>query len=328
MRYAGQITNDYDIVNKKYLDSRLAGLDTGVSDVTVAGTSVVSSGTAVVPKANTENVWGVVKVAVTSASGTLPSYTSIITGGGGPDRTLPLVTLDTTTRKVFQDYVPWAATNGVVGGVTLTTDPGQLNIRWGAPSSDTSNTVLSSVPVINRTTGTISNSKLPAATTTAKGAVILEDTLSTSSTNAVQNGVVATALAGKYDTSTSKKLTTTTIYGVTSNTTTASAVTRASQTTATGGWTAVTASSTDANSNGNPDANENLLANIRVSSGTLIIGAATLNTQTTYSVSSVSDVTVPVKNTSSTTVATGGLSDTSVTTNVGGTVVATVGVAA
>ena len=105
--------------------------------------------------------------------------------------------------------------------------------------------------------------------------------------------------------------TTTSVIGVQSGTTTASKATAGtSQTTATGGWTAISASSTDANSNGNPDVNENLLANISVSNETLVIGAATLDTQTTTQFT-FSDVTVPIKATSATTVP---IKDTNATT--------------
>lgn len=90
----------------------------------------------------------------------------------------------------------------------------------------------------------------------------------------------------------SSRLATTSIYGVGSSTTTASKATAAtSQTTATGGTTASTV-------------NTNLLKGISVTNGVLTFGAATLNTQTTTQ-QTFSDVTVPVKNSSATTVATG-----------------------
>lgn len=104
---------------------------------------------------------------------------------------------------------------------------------------------------------------------------------------------------------TNKNLVTTSVTGVQSSTTTASkasaasasSVTRASQTTADGTGTA---SST----------NTDWLKGVSVTNGVLTIGAATMDTQTTYSVDSLStvnfsDVTVPIKNASATTVATG-----------------------
>ena len=89
------------------------------------------------------------------------------------------------------------------------------------------------------------------------------------------------------------KLQTTAVRGVTGSTT-ASLVTRAEQTTATGETTA----SND---------NSKILANISVSEEVLTIHAITLNTQTTGSTSAVSSVTVPVADSTTTTVATGNL---------------------
>lgn len=104
---------------------------------------------------------------------------------------------------------------------------------------------------------------------------------------------------------TNKNLVTTSVTGVQASTTTASKasgskasiITTASQTTADGTGTA-SATNTD------------WLKGVSVSNGVLTIGAATMDTQTTYSVSSLntvnfSDVTVPIKNASATTVATG-----------------------
>lgn len=89
--------------------------------------------------------------------------------------------------------------------------------------------------------------------------------------------------------STSKKLATTSITGV-SGSTTASKVTTTSQTTATGGTTTSAV-------------NTNILKNISIQNKVLTFGACTLNTQTTNS-ASASNVTVP-KAASATTVATG-----------------------
>lgn len=87
---------------------------------------------------------------------------------------------------------------------------------------------------------------------------------------------------------------TTTVYGVQSTTTSASKASAAqSQTTATGGGTATTD-------------NTDWLKGVSVSSECLIIGAAAMNTQSTTQYT-FSDVTVPIKNTATTTVATGQL---------------------
>ncbi len=95
---------------------------------------------------------------------------------------------------------------------------------------------------------------------------------------------------------TTKKLATTTVTGV-SGSTTASKVTRASQTTSKGTGTASTL-------------NTEWLKGVSVSDETLIIGAVTMDTQTTYSVSATTDVTVPVAAASATQVATGAVAAT------------------
>lgn len=107
---------------------------------------------------------------------------------------------------------------------------------------------------------------------------------------------------------TKKKLTTTSVTGVNGSTNITPIESRSSQTTATG---AGTSSST----------NTDWLKGVSVSNETLVIGAATMNTQTTYSAGAPrSSLAVPTAAASATTVATGGLSETSVTTNVGETI--------
>ena len=104
---------------------------------------------------------------------------------------------------------------------------------------------------------------------------------------------------------TSKKLETTSIAGVSGSVTASKATVGTSQTTAIG-TSSVSSNNTD------------LLKGVSVSNNTLIIGAATLNTQTTTQYT-FSDVTVP-KAASATTVATGGL----VTSGSGGSVITAV----
>lgn len=107
------------------------------------------------------------------------------------------------------------------------------------------------------------------------------------------------------------KLATTSITGVSGSTNITPVESRSSQTTATGGWTAVSPSNTDANNNGNSDVNENLLANISVNNEVLSIGAASLNTQTTYSAGAPrASLAVPTAAGTATTVATGSVSST------------------
>ena len=106
-------------------------------------------------------------------------------------------------------------------------------------------------------------------------------------------------------TPTTQKLATSSITGVQSSTTTASKATAAtSQTTATGAGTTSTT-------------NTDWLKGVSVSNGVLSIGAATMDTQTTTQ-QTFTDVTVPIKATKATTVATG-----SVTTSGSGASVVT-----
>ena len=91
---------------------------------------------------------------------------------------------------------------------------------------------------------------------------------------------------------TTKKLATTTITGVSGSTTPSVIQGRTSQTTADGTGTASTT-------------NTDWLKGVSVSNGILTIGAATLDTQTTYSANAPSSITVPTAAASATTVATG-----------------------
>lgn len=101
-----------------------------------------------------------------------------------------------------------------------------------------------------------------------------------------------TGSAASSVTPTTKKLATTTVTGVSGSTTPDVVKTRSSQTTATG---AGTSSST----------NTDWLKGVSVSNGVLSIGAATMDTQTTYSADAPSAITIPTAASSATTVATG-----------------------
>lgn len=95
---------------------------------------------------------------------------------------------------------------------------------------------------------------------------------------------------------TTKKLVTTSVTGVSGSTTSSKATAAASQTTATGAGTTSTT-------------NTDWLKGVSVSNETLIIGAATMNTQTTAQYT-FSDVTVPIAAGTATTVATGSVTTT------------------
>ena len=102
----------------------------------------------------------------------------------------------------------------------------------------------------------------------------------------------STSSAASSVTPTTKKLATTTVTGVSGSTTPNVVKTRTSQTTADGGGTASTT-------------NTDWLKGVSVSNGVLTIGAATLDTQTTYSAGEPSSITIPTAAANATTVATG-----------------------
>ena len=152
--------------------------------------------------------------------------------------------------------------------------------------------------------GTATTTKLSA--TAAGGAVSASGDSVTAITGL---GTPTTESAVKSVSPTTKKLATTTITGVSGSTTPSVVQGRTSQTTATGAGTASTT-------------NTDWLKSISVSNGVLTIGAATMNTQTTYSANAPSTITVPTAAASATTVATGS----TVTTGSGADVVTGVSV--
>lgn len=101
-----------------------------------------------------------------------------------------------------------------------------------------------------------------------------------------------TGSAASSVTPTTKKLATTTVTGVSGSTTPNVVKTRTSQTTADGSGTTSTT-------------NTDWLKGVSVSNGVLTIGAATLDTQTTYSAGEPSSITIPTAAANATTVATG-----------------------
>lgn len=101
-----------------------------------------------------------------------------------------------------------------------------------------------------------------------------------------------TGSAASSVTPTTKKLATTTVTGVSGSTTPNVVKSRTTQTTADGTGTASTT-------------NTDWLKGVSVSNGVLTIGAATLDTQTTYSADAPSSITIPTAASSATTVATG-----------------------
>lgn len=105
-------------------------------------------------------------------------------------------------------------------------------------------------------------------------------------------GTPSTESAVKSVTPTTKKLATTTVTGVSGSTTPNVVKSRTSQTTADGTGTTSTT-------------NTDWLKGVSVTNGVLTIGAATLDTQTTYSADAPSSITIPTAASAATTVATG-----------------------
>ena len=110
-------------------------------------------------------------------------------------------------------------------------------------------------------------------------------------------GTPTTQSAVKSVSPTTKKLATTTVTGVSGSTTPSVVQSRTSQTTADGNGTSSTT-------------NTDWLKGVSVSNGVLTIGAATMDTQTTYSAGAPAQITVPTAASSATTVATGSVTTT------------------
>ena len=139
------------------------------------------------------------------------------------------------------------------------------------------------------TGGSISPTKVHLGATATGGAVSASGDSVTALTGL---GTPTTSNVASSVTPTTKKLATTTVTGVSGSTTPNVVKTRTSQTTADGNGTA---SST----------NTDWLKGVSVSNGILTIGAATMDTQTTYSADAPSSITIPTAAASATTVATG-----------------------
>ena len=139
------------------------------------------------------------------------------------------------------------------------------------------------------TGGSISPTKVHLGATATGGAVSASGDSVTALTGL---GTPTTSNVASSVTPTTKKLATTTVTGVSGSTTPNVVKSRTSQTTADGNGTA---SST----------NTDWLKGVSVSNGILTIGAATMDTQTTYSADAPSSITIPTAASSATTVATG-----------------------
>ena len=203
--------------------------------------------------------------------------------------TVTIVTFNKSTDTVLGTSSTFNVTNPTIALATDTSSgTGKVQIVSGISSASASGdsvtavtslgtpsteTVLTGVQVTTQPTIT-----LTANNSTATGRITYVEGL----------GTPATQSAVKSVSPTTKKLATSTVTGVQSTTTTASKATSASISYANGSGTA---SST----------NTDWLKGVSVSNGSLILGAATMNTST----ETFSDVTVPIKDSSATTIATG-----------------------
>ena len=170
------------------------------------------------------------------------------------------------------------STSSVLTGVKVTAQP-TVALATGATAGD---------GVISVATGASGTTKYIGGTASGGGAA-----WNSKDTKTVVTGYAAPTSDTfvKTISPTTSKLTTTSVTGVQSSTTTASKATAATSQTTVSGLTASTS-------------NADLLANCSVSDETLVIGAKKPTTQTTTQFT-FADVTVPIKNTSATTVATG-----------------------
>ena len=207
-------------------------------------------------------------------------------------------------KDVYDEYVPVGATgskswekigdtqialNDIVTNVTLTK---QTDTVIGTDATFT--VTQPTVTIASGTTGDITVATgITSANASGGGAAWNSKDQKTVITS--YPGVTGSAASSV--TPTTRKLATTTVTGVQASTTTASKATAGTaQTTATGAGTTSTT-------------NTDWLKGVSVSNGVLSIGAATLNTQSTPQYS-FSDVTVPIKAASATTVASGSVTTT------------------
>ena len=168
------------------------------------------------------------------------------------------------------------------------------NVAWNSKDSVTA---LTGVKVTAQPTVS-----LTANGSTASGRITYVESTSAASTTKIKGtvslGTPTTASAASSVTPTTKKLATTTVTGVSGSTNITPVESRSSQTTATGAGTATTT-------------NTDWLKSISVSNEVLTIGAATLNTQTTYSAGAPrASLAVPTAASSATRVATGSVNTT------------------
>lgn len=187
-------------------------------------------------------------------------------------------------KDVYDEYVPVGATGSKSWEKIGDTQIVLNDVVTDVSLTKQTDTVIGTDATFTITQPTIS---LSAENASATGRVGVLTDLGTPATSNVASSV----------TPTTKKLATTTVTGVSGSTTPNVVKTRTSQTTADGNGTS---SST----------NTDWLKGVSVSNGVLTIGAATMDTQTTYSAGAPESITIPTAAGSATTVATGSVTTT------------------
>ena len=211
------------------------------------------------------------------------------------------------SKDIYDEYVPVGATGSKTWEKIGDTQINLTDVVTGVSLTKQTDTVIGT-----DATFTITQPTVELSTGATAGSGVISVATGITSANATGGGAawnskdqktVITSYPGVMGsaassvTPTTKKLATTTVTGVSGSTTPDVVKTRSSQTTATG---AGTSSST----------NTDWLKGVSVSNGVLSIGAATMNTQTTYSAGAPSAITIPTAAANATTVATGSVTTT------------------
>lgn len=183
------------------------------------------------------------------------------------------------SKDIYDEYVPVGPDGNKSWEKIGDTQFDLTNVVKNVTLTKQTDTAIGTDATFTITQPTIS---LSAENTNATGRVAVVTALGTPSTSNVATSV----------TPTTQKLATTTVTGVSGSTKPNVVQGRTSQTTTTGTGTTSTT-------------NTDWLKGVSVSNGVLTIGAATMDTQTTYSANAPTQITVPTAASSSTTVATG-----------------------
>ena len=210
-------------------------------------------------------------------------------------------------NDVYDEYVPVGATGSKTWEKIGDTQISLTDIVTGVSLSKQTDTVIGTDATFTITQPTVA---LETGATAGNGVISVATGITSANAsgggaawNSKDQKTVVTSYPGETGsaassvTPTTRKLATTTVTGVSGSTTPNVVKTRTSQTTADGTGTASTT-------------NTDWLKGVSVSNGILTIGAATMDTQTTYSADAPESITIPTAASSATTVATGSVTTT------------------